>query len=365
MSVLIRAATVYQKSGWWTNFVEDHRQAVLTANLDATINNVPVSQTVTGNAVELRKNDSMVDLGFSGALVDLLPNTFSGMTVNLQINKTAQDGLQNLISQISSLSTTQPPILTAAVTSQVTSITSFAKSITDFLFKSSLLVKKAETRNPFTGGAGVDPGLYVCFAADSDDQYQQYLLNPAQLNWNGAVLTFNGTPVSKVSYFIIEVGYQPTFFAKPLDALSFGASKPWVALYLAALREIPRINTAAQAKTTSDDVQSHLFDASTLLDQDYGFIDSERDSIASAVYNKINDAYHARLKAINLDPATAPQPPPPDSKVSNATVSEVSKDPIFRPNIITMDPAVLSDHSKLMQSIDPGKLMLPTTMLPK
>ena len=137
MTVVVRSATVYQNSDWWTAFVERNRQAVLTANLSATINNVPVTQTVTGTAIALKNNKSLVDLGFSGVIVDSLPTTFSGMNVNLQINKTAQDGLQTLINQVSSLSTAQPPVL--AISAQTMQITSFAKNVADFLFKANLL----------------------------------------------------------------------------------------------------------------------------------------------------------------------------------------------------------------------------------
>jgi hypothetical protein len=80
MTVAVKAAAAYQNSNWWTSFVEKNLQAVLTASLSATIANVPVSQTVTGNAIALNHNNSMVDLGFSGMVVDHLPTTFSGMT---------------------------------------------------------------------------------------------------------------------------------------------------------------------------------------------------------------------------------------------------------------------------------------------
>lgn len=141
---------MYQNSNWWTSWIENHRQGVVTANLNATIAGVPVAQTITGNPIELHKNNSMVDLGFAGTVVDHLPNTFSGMNMTLQINKTSQDGLQGLITQVSQMSTGTPPVL--ALSPETLALTSLAKSLADFLFRANLLVKKASTQNAFPGG---------------------------------------------------------------------------------------------------------------------------------------------------------------------------------------------------------------------
>jgi hypothetical protein len=353
MTVAVKAASVYQNSNWWTSFVETHRQAVLTANLNATIANVPVSQTVTGNAVELRHNNSMVDLGFAGAIVDHLPTTFSGMTVTLQINKTAQDGLQSLISQVNQLSTAQPPVL--AISGQTLQITSLAKNVADFLFHANLLQMKAQTRNPFPIAGALDPGIYVCFAGDQQNDYQQYLIKPEKLAWNGAVLSFDGNPVNKVSYFIIEIDYDGSFFAKPLDALNFGASKPWVTLYLTAQNEIPVINSCAQAATAQNDIQSHLSDARTLLTQDFGFTNDERDAISDAVFAKLNTAFKARLSAIDPSAACTPAAPAASASPTASTTLPI------RPTIQFPDPALRASHSSLVQELGVGQTMTPTS----
>lgn len=363
MSVTIRDASAYQNSNWWTSFVEKDRQAVLTATLSATIAHVPVSQTVTGNAVALKRNRSLVDLGFAGMVVDHLPTTFSGMTLTLQINKTAQDGLQNLISQVNQFSTAQPPVL--SISAQTMQITSLAKNIADFLFNANLLESKAQTKNPFPAAGALDPGIYVCFAGDTTTDYQQFLAQPSNLAWNGAVLSFNGIPVNTVSYFIIEVDYETTYFAKPLDALSFGASRPWVTLYLTAQNEIPQINTCAQATSAQNDIQSHLADARTLLTQDYSFTNDERDAISDAVYAKLNNAFKARLSAIDpsdckpLDVAAGPAPigtgTTPASPVATPKPS-----PPFRPNIIVTDSASQISHDTLVRGLGHGTVMMPT-----
>jgi hypothetical protein len=368
MTVSVKAASAYQNSNWWTSFVERNRQAVLTASLSATIANVPVSQTVTGNAIALNRNNSMVDLGFSGTVVDHLPTTFSGMVLTIQINKTAQDGLQNLISQVNQLSTAQPPVL--AISAQTMQITSLAKNVADFLFNARLLVTKAQTRNPFPIAGALDPEIYVCFAGDQQTDYQQYLADPSKLSWNGAVLTFQGQPVNSVSYFIVEVDYQTSYFAKPLDSLNFGASKPWVTLYLTAQNEIPGINSCAQAATAQNEIQSHLSDARTLLTQDYGFTNDERDAISNAVYTKLNEALKARLTAI--DPAACNQPlvagpsvplgpgavPGPAVAAGN-TVAPGVANPI-RPNILVPDLASEASHEKMVQSLGIGRTMTPS-----
>ena len=368
MTVTVRAATAYQRSNFWTNLIERNRQAVLTGNLSASIANVPVSQTVTGKAITLQRNNSMVDLGYSGVLVDHLPTTFSGMNVNLQINKTAQDGLQALINQVSALSTSQPPVLT--ISPATLQITSLAKSVADFLFNAKLLVNLAQTQNPFPSSGALDPGIYVCFAADQASDYGQYLSRPDQLRWNGAQLSFSGQPVSGITFFIIEVDYQSRFFTHPLDALSFGASKPWVTLYLTAENEIPGINTAAQASAAQNDIQSHLSDARTLLFQDYAFINDERDEIAQAVYVKLNTEFQQRLKdigvSLNSPPSNTTTTQPANAQVAANTpgatpplVTTPTQPPI-RPNLDIQDPAMIEQHMQIIQNFGAGKVMLPT-----
>lgn len=375
MTVAVKAASAYQNSNWWTSFVERNRQAVLTASLTATIANVPVSQTVTGNAIALNHNNSMVDLGFSGLVVNHLPTTFSGMALTLQINKTAQDGLQNLISQVNQLSTATPPVL--AISAQTMQITSLAKNVADFLFNARLIVTKAQTRNPFPAAGALDPGTYVCFAGDQQTDYQQYLADPTKLSWNGAVLTFQGQPVDRVSYFIIEIDYETSYFAKPLDALNFGASKPWVTLYLTAQNEIPGINNCTQAATAQNDIQSHLSDARTLLTQDYGFTNDERNAISNAVYTMLNEAFKNRLAAVdpaascNPQQAAGPATPTRPGAVPEQAVAANPAQPVvtvpIRPNILVANPAFLiadpaseATHQNLVQSLGVGRTMMPT-----
>jgi hypothetical protein len=303
-------------------------------------------------------------------VVDHLPTTFSGMTLTVQINKTAQDGLQGLISQVNQLSTSQPPVL--AISAQTMQISSLAKNVADFLFHASLLQMKLQTRNPFPSAGALDPGIYVCFAGDTQQDYQQYLQQPTKLSWNGAVLTFNGTAVNGVSYFIIEVDYETSYFAQPLDALNYGASKPWVALYLVAQNEIPNINTCGQAATAQNDIQSHLGDARTLLTQDYGFTDSERDAIADAVYNKLNTAFNSRLAAIDPSsckpsavaqanpqpgPGAAPQVAPAPQPAPAAQPPRIN---LLAPDLAAPDANAQALHDNMMRNLGVGQVMQPT-----
>ena len=368
LTVFVRAASVYQNSNWWTSFIEKNRQAVLTASLNATIAGVPVSQTITGNAIELHKNNSMVDLGFSGAVVDHLPNTFSGMSMTLQINKTAQDGLQGLITQVSQLSAGTPPVL--SLSAESLALTSLADNAANLLFKANLLVKKASTQNAFPGGGMVSPGIYISFAGDTSADYDQYLVDSANLKWTGAVLTYKNQPIDRVGYFIIEVAYQHSYFADPQDSLS-STTVPWVQLYEVAEADIPGINTAAQAVSVSNDVQSHLSDARTLLFKDPTLVKSEKDAIDKSESAKIQAAYQARLIALGLaQPAAGGAPAAtggtPAGNVAQATPAPVTltpggaAQPGLRPVLDVPDPALVVQHQIEIQNLGLGTRMAPT-----
>lgn len=361
LTVIVRAASMYQNSNWWTNWIENHRQGVVTANLNATIAGVAVAQTITGNPIELHKNNSMVDLGFAGTVVDHLPNTFSGMNMTLQINKTSQDGLQNLITQVSQMSTGTPPVL--ALSPESLALTSLGKSLADFLFKANLLVKKASTQNAFPGGGLLPPGIYVSFAGDSSSDYNPYLIDAKNLNWTGSVLTYKGQAVDKVGLFVIEVAYQQKYFADPLDALS-STTVPWVQLYEVAEGEIPGINTAAQGVTVLNDVQSHLSDARTLLSKDPTLVQSEKDAIQSSESAKINTAYQARLVALGLaQPAPAvvvagtPVPPAPPVQLTPAGQAQ----PGLRSVLKAPDVAADAAHAAAVNKLGVGTRMRPTS----
>lgn len=243
----------------------------------------------------------MVDLGYSGIVVDHLPTTFSGMTFSLQINKTAKDGLNDLISMVSDLSKTQPPTL--SVSQQAMGIVNLSKSLADFLFNKNLIVKKVSTQSPIPATGLLAPGIYACFAGDSNADYAPYLTPGSPgLSWSGTQLTYNNNPVKKISYFIVEIAYQNRFFAQPTDALSYGTVKPWAALYLLAQAEVPRINAEGDVQKIHDDIQSHLSDALSLLNADSDFIADERAAIATAVHDKIQGEYQARLTALAIHP---------------------------------------------------------------
>ncbi len=206
------------------------------------------------------------------------------------------------MSAVSTLSTAQPPVL--PVSQEVLGIANLGKSLADFLFQKNLLVQMVSSTNPLPEGNLLTPGIYVCLAGQSTADYQQYTQGN-QLSWSGAALMHNNAPVTGITYFVIEVGYNKRFYANPIDSLSFGGEKPWAALYLLAQAEIPKINTAADATKTIADVQSHLADAQSLLNADPDYIEAEKEDIEQAVYTKINTAYQQRLHALGLDTAAA------------------------------------------------------------
>jgi hypothetical protein len=257
---------------------------------------------------------------------------------------------------VASLSSAQPPVL--SISSQSIGLANFGKSLADFLFNKNLLVKYIDTQNPLPANGLLASGVYACLAADTQEDYQSYL--DSKLKWNGAVLSYDGQPVSKISYFIIEVAYKHRIFADPLNSLSFSATRSWASLYQLAQREIPLINDAASAKKSLDDIQSHLNDARTLLDADPDFTSGEKDAIGDAEYTKINNDYHQRLVRLGLatfDTAAAqsaaalPQP----VQIGGANPIDLPikvNDPQGpRPNLRTADPAEIQFHSDTLANI--------------
>jgi hypothetical protein len=347
MTVAVRAVSFYQNSNFWTSFVETNRQAVITASLNGIIAGTQVSQTQTGQPVDLRRNRSIVDLGYAGILVDHLPTTFSGMTMSVQVNKTAKDGLQGLISQVAQLSATTPPTL--SISQQAMGITSLSKNIADFLFHAQLLVQGITSKNPLPANGLLAPGIYVSLAGDSESDYSQYLApgNPG-LSWSGTQLTYNGMLVQRISYFVIEVAYQKRLFAQPTDALSLGGIKSWAALFQLGKREINTFNTEAEAEKTVNDVQSHLSDARTLLDADPDYIQGEKDDIYGAVYADVNSAYQKRLMDLHIlvQPAAASQP----------TATSSAQAPI-RPAMMPQ-PALVQAHQAMLDEIHGARPVL-------
>jgi hypothetical protein len=292
----------------------------------------------------------MVDLGYSGIVVDHLPTTFSGMTFSLQINKTSKDGLNDLISMVSDLSKTQPPTL--SVSQQAMGIVNLSKSLADFLFSKNLLVKKVSTQAPIPANGLLAPGVYVCFAGDSNADYAQYLAagNPG-LSWSGTLLKYNNNAVQKISYFVVEIGYQKRFFAQPTDALSYGTIKPWAALYLLAQAEVPKINAQGDVQKIHDDIQSHLFDARSLLNADSDFIADERAAIATAVHDKIQGDYQARLQALAIQPGQGGTLGPADTSGGS---------------LLSFEDTADTRHADLLNELaKQNKPMIPTVTVPK
>lgn len=118
---------------------------------------------------------------------------------------------------------------------------------------------------------------------------------------------------------------------------------------------IPQINNAAEATKSENDIQSHLNDARALLDADPDYISDEKDDIANAVYQKLNDAYHARLLQIGIaTPATQATAAP--GQTGSGIISTL--DPIVvndpngpRNNLLVIDPQQLQFHSEMLNSI--------------
>ena len=330
VSVLFRGASVYQQSNWWTSFVEKKRQAVLSISVDGNIRGIHVQDTRASSPIELRKNRTNVDFGYSDVpIFQKLPTTFDSISVTVAISKTAEDGLQSLMTGLADISKGTPGL---KVSDQSFGVVSGVKMLADYLFNKQLLVPKINS--PSAISSDLRPaGLYVILAGDSQSDYDQYLTSPPGrqgLRWENGRLTWNDQTVRGISYFVVEINYSQRVFADPLDALSYGTLRPWSALYQLTRREIYGINKTDDTKSVIDTIRSHLSAARTFLDSDPDYVQAERDAIDNAVRNKVQEELEARLAKlgpVHVEPAsqsTTPSQPseavpgpaePPDSGI--------------------------------------------------
>ena len=297
MTVAFLAASVYQNSNWYTALVDKNRQIVLTISIDGIVAGTHYQDVRVGQPIQMQKNDSSVDLGYSGILFDHLPTTFSSLSVDVSINKTSEDGLQNLIGTLSGLSSQIPAL---SVSQSAFGVVSGVKSITDYLFAKQLLEQKVKSHFPFTSGAGIAPGVYVILAGDTEDDYAKYQNTDADgpgLPRSNGRLLYNGGRVSKVSYFVIEVGYRKKFFADALSSLSYTPQKPWAALFVHARSDVNSI-IDPNDNATVNKIRTELLDGDALLDADPDYIQNEKDSIADTVLADTTKLVSDRISAL-------------------------------------------------------------------
>jgi len=279
-------AGVFQKSNWWTNLVEKNRVATANTALSGTINGRSIDDARASKPIELRKNNSLVGFGFAQFIIERFPTTYSKLELRVNIAKSAQDGLADLLSALGDISSSTPSL---QVSQSTIGIINGSKALADFLFKKQLIKAHAQSVMQFpASGNSLPAGLYVSLAGDSAADYAAITNNPQNLHWNAA-LTWNGAGIEslKLSYYVVRVSYDRRVFADPLASLSL-TSKPWVALYQIANGKVSLIVPGTDLQALKVEVIHHLINANTLLDADPDYIQAEKDEIKSAVLAKIN-----------------------------------------------------------------------------
>lgn len=327
MTVFFRKAAVYQNSNWYTRMIERNtRQSVLSIAIDGTLaGTAHISDIKLGDAVELRRNDAIVDLGYSGVLLDHIPTTFSGVSVTVSLNKTANDRVKELIGVFSELSKTQPPTL--SVSQQTLGVVTASKSFADYLFGKNLLVKKLSTRSALPSTGLLPAGVYAVLAGDSENDYSRYLISSEEqsgLEWKDGQLLYDKKPLQRLSYFVIEIGYDKRFFKAPLDFLSYSRVKPAAALFEVARAKVPGITSPSVVSKIKDEIRSNLADARHLLSQDPDYIEEEKKDIEKAVHDEIETDLSARLGELNIDPKQ-PLSEPADTPMPGANQGSRTK----------------------------------------
>jgi hypothetical protein len=311
-------AGVFQKSNWWTNLVEKNRVGTANTALSGTINGRNVDDARASKPIELRKNNSLVGFGFAPIVIEMFPTTYSKLELRVNIAKSSQDGLADLLSALADISNSTPSL---QVSQSTMGIVNGSKALADFLFKKQLIKTHAQSVMQFPAtGNSLPAGLYVSLAGDSAADYAPITDNPANLHWNGAALKFNGAGLEsmKLSYYIVRVRYDRRVFTDPLASLSL-SSKPWVALYLVANGKVSLIVPGTDLQALRVEVIHNLINANTLLDADPDYIQAEKDELKDAVLAKINALLNQKR------PGAAPFSVPADTLGRRILLEELQK----------------------------------------
>jgi hypothetical protein len=312
------AASVFQKSNWWTNLVEKNRLATANTALSGTINGRSIDDARASKPIELRKNNSLVGFGFAPIVIERFPTTYSKLELRVNIAKSSQDGLADLLSALGDISSSTPSL---QVSQSAMGIVNGSKALADFLFKKELIKAHATSVMQFpASGNSLPAGLYVSLAGDSEADYAPITNNPANLHWNGAALKWNGAGIEnmKLSYYVVRVRYDRRVFGDPLASLSL-SSKPWVSLYQIANGKVSLIVPGTDLQALRVEVIHHLINANTLLDADPDYIQAEKDEVKGVVLAKINALLNQKR------PDAAPFSVPSDSLGLRILMEELQK----------------------------------------
>jgi hypothetical protein len=343
---------LHQNSTWWTNFVERNRVGVVDVTLTGRINGTDFEDTRTSGPIELRRNNSLLDVGFSQNIVRRLPTTYSNLQMRVRISKSSKDGLGALITTLSEISNKTPGLQPSQA---VIGAVSAAKSIASFLFQEKLVVEHLRSVIQFPdSGETLKPGLWASLAADSTEEYVKYLSQPPAngtgLTWDGSRLLWNDHRLQGVTYFVVRVSYSKRVFEDPLASLSFSKTKPWAALYQIALEKIDTITNAAEAAKIAGEIHNHLINGNTLLNNDPDYIRAEQKQIREAVNSEAQRLIDDRINKILAAAPGSGGGVPPKPRIIMTVPEDTLGEKILR-NIQKEE----AEHHKKEESKKPAK----------
>lgn len=299
----------------------------MDVSLSGRVRNVAFVDSRASKPIELRKNKSQADPGWSSVIVERFPTTYSNLQLTVRLSKSSEDGLDSLLGTLASISAGAPGLqLSQTALGAVTA----TKQITDYLFQKQLLVERLTSTLQFPDtGSSLPAGVYVVLAADTAKEYEAYLADSTETNsglsWNGGQLLWNGQPISKISYFVVRIDYMDRVYSNPLNSLSFSAAKSWASLYQRARQKILSLSRTEEIQRVTDEIRANLINAKTILDEDPDYTQNERDNIHESLWADTQKRLQNRIDAI----------PAPSIKVSKGTTTEI---PSNRPQILLMKP---------------------------
>lgn len=303
VSLGLLKVSVYGKSNWWTRLIERNRSAVATVTLSGSVSGgKSIQDKRVSPPISLTKNAALVDFGWAQALLINFPVNYTSLQVDVSVAKTARDGGDDIIA-VASDASTKIPLLSAS--SAYLGIASAAKTIVDTIFNKQLAVDKLKSSSPLTTTQPtlLPPGVYAVLAGDKASDYAGYQASLQDLTWDDSsrVLMFKGSPIDKVSYFVVDVAYRPSVFEgqAPLDS-ALTTDKPWARLYRSALTQAQNFSDVGKATEVRNAVAAVKADAEQLLNEDVDFVQSERASLQAAARERLTNVLHDRYTVLKL-----------------------------------------------------------------
>jgi hypothetical protein len=279
VSVTYLHSRINPKANWWTRLIATQKTAVVIAETSADYGtgNGTYADKRSSPPRELKHFDKPIDIAWKQPLAVNLPATFRSLRTTVTIGTVAKDGAAELLKTANELSSKIPNPTPAQ---NIIGVVSSVKTLIDFLVGNQLTKNQVACDSELLTVASTSfpSGNYVVFAGDTADQYAKYTTEKKKLAWDGSVLSFDGTPIEDVSYFVINVDYVPQIFKeKTKDVLSNNHSA-WAALYTTGFELIDKIDTK-NVEDVKKEMQATFQSAHKVLNLDSDYIMTEKDEI--------------------------------------------------------------------------------------